>query len=95
MTDAEAIAPFAELGIVLLLFSIGLELSFRRLFAMRKMVFGIGAAEMRRPFVAIEARERVGDGEAVLGVDPVERIELACAAYRFRFHFLQRAGACR
>jgi CPA2 family monovalent cation:H+ antiporter-2 len=46
MTDAEAIAPFAELGIVLLLFSIGLELSFRRLFAMRKMVFGIGAAEM-------------------------------------------------
>ena len=46
MTDAEAIAPFAELGIVLLLFSIGLELSFRRLFAMRRMVFGIGAAEM-------------------------------------------------
>ena len=46
ITDPEGIAPFAELGIVLLLFSIGLELSFRRLFAMRKMVFGIGAAEM-------------------------------------------------
>ena len=46
ITDAAAIEPFAELGIVLLLFSIGLELSFRRLVAMRRMVFGIGAAEM-------------------------------------------------
>jgi CPA2 family monovalent cation:H+ antiporter-2 len=46
ITDPEGIEPFAELGIVLLLFSIGLELSFRRLAAMRRMVFGIGAAEM-------------------------------------------------
>ena len=46
ITDPDGIEPYAELGIVLLLFSIGLELSFRRLFAMRKMVFGIGAAEM-------------------------------------------------
>ena len=46
ITDPEGIAPFAELGIVLLLFGIGLELSFRRLIAMRRMVFGIGAAEM-------------------------------------------------
>ncbi len=46
ITDAEGIEPFAELGIVFLLFSIGLELSFRRLIAMRTMVFGIGAAEL-------------------------------------------------
>ena len=46
ITDPAGIEPFAELGIVLLLFSIGLQLSFRRLIAMRKMVFGIGAAEM-------------------------------------------------
>ncbi|HEU0311431.1 MAG TPA: cation:proton antiporter [Sphingomicrobium sp.] len=46
ITDPEGIEPFAELGIVFLLFSIGLELSFRRLAAMRTMVFGIGAAEM-------------------------------------------------
>ena len=46
ITDPEGIEPFAELGIVLLLFTIGLELSFRRLAAMRRMVFGIGAAEM-------------------------------------------------
>ena len=46
ISDPEGIEPFAELGIILLLFSIGLELSFRRLMAMRNMVFGIGAAEM-------------------------------------------------
>jgi CPA2 family monovalent cation:H+ antiporter-2 len=46
ISNPEAIDPFAELGIILLLFSIGLELSFRRLAAMRRMVFGIGAAEL-------------------------------------------------
>ena len=46
ITDPEGIEPFAELGIVFLLFSIGLELSIRRLVAMRAMVFGIGAAEL-------------------------------------------------
>ena len=46
ITDPAGIEPFAELGIVFLLFSIGLELSFRRLMAMRTMVFGIGAAEL-------------------------------------------------
>mgnify|MGYP000929591895 CR=1 FL=1 len=42
----EAIAPFAELGIILLLFSIGLELSFKRLWSMRRLVFGVGAGMM-------------------------------------------------
>jgi CPA2 family monovalent cation:H+ antiporter-2 len=46
ITDPSAIEPFAELGIVLLLFSIGLELSFRRLWSMRGLVFGVGAAEL-------------------------------------------------
>jgi CPA2 family monovalent cation:H+ antiporter-2 len=46
ISNPEAIDPFAELGIILLLFAIGLELSFRRLIAMRKAVFGIGAAEL-------------------------------------------------
>ena len=39
-------APFAELGIILLLFSIGLELSFGRLWEMRRAVFGLGSAEL-------------------------------------------------
>src|SRR3954462_5627563 len=45
ISNPHAIEPFAELGIVLLLFSIGLELSFRRLWGMRGLVFGVGAAE--------------------------------------------------
>ncbi|MBB3955914.1 cation:proton antiporter [Novosphingobium sediminicola] len=46
ITDAQALAPFAEFGIILLLFSVGLELSFDRLWAMRKQVLGLGAAEL-------------------------------------------------
>src|SRR5437868_4426907 len=46
ISNTHAIEPFAELGIVLLLFSIGLELSFRRLWGMRALVFGTGAAEL-------------------------------------------------
>jgi CPA2 family monovalent cation:H+ antiporter-2 len=46
ISNAERIEPFAELGIVLLLFSIGLELSLKRLWSMRRIVFGVGAAEL-------------------------------------------------
>ncbi|HEY0446535.1 MAG TPA: cation:proton antiporter [Allosphingosinicella sp.] len=46
ISNPEAIEPFAEFGIILLLFSIGLELSFRRLWTMRRLVFGVGAAEL-------------------------------------------------
>jgi CPA2 family monovalent cation:H+ antiporter-2 len=38
----EAIEPIARLGVVLLLFMIGLELSFERLWVMRRLVFGLG-----------------------------------------------------
>ena len=46
ISNREAIEPFAEFGIILLLFSIGLELSFRRLWTMRRLVFGVGAAQL-------------------------------------------------
>ncbi len=46
ITDPERLEPFAEFGIILLLFTIGLELSFNRLWAMRKLVFGLGALEL-------------------------------------------------
>src|SRR3546814_10414993 len=46
ISNRAAIEPFAELGVILLLFSIGLELSFRRLWTMRTQVFGVGAAEL-------------------------------------------------
>jgi monovalent cation:H+ antiporter-2, CPA2 family len=46
ISNPKAIEPFAEFGIILLLFSIGLELSFNRLWTMRRLVFGLGAAEL-------------------------------------------------
>ncbi len=46
ITDPEALEPYAEFGIILLLFTIGLELSFKRLWQMRKLVFGLGALEV-------------------------------------------------
>ncbi|MGW8202960.1 cation:proton antiporter domain-containing protein [Sphingomonas bisphenolicum] len=46
ISNGAAIEPFAELGVILLLFSIGLELSFRRLWTMRAQVFGVGATEL-------------------------------------------------
>jgi CPA2 family monovalent cation:H+ antiporter-2 len=46
ISNPGTIQPFAEFGIILLLFAIGLELSFRRLWGMRRSVFGLGAAEL-------------------------------------------------
>ncbi len=46
ISDPESLEPFAEFGIILLLFTIGLELSFKRLWIMRKLVFGLGALEL-------------------------------------------------
>ncbi len=46
ISEPEALDIFAEFGIILLLFTIGLELSFNRLWQMRKLVFGLGAAEL-------------------------------------------------
>ncbi|TZG28046.1 cation:proton antiporter [Sphingomonas montanisoli] len=53
ISDQHAIEPFAEFGIILLLFSIGLELSFRRLWAMRTRVFGLGSSELLLSAAAI------------------------------------------
>ena len=44
--NAAELLHFAEIGVVLLLFIIGLELQPRRLWVMRKNVFGLGAAQV-------------------------------------------------
>ncbi|MCW1402226.1 cation:proton antiporter [Novosphingobium sp. MW5] len=46
ISDPAGLAPWAEFGIVMLLFSVGLELSFGRLWTMRRLVFGLGAMEL-------------------------------------------------
>jgi CPA2 family monovalent cation:H+ antiporter-2 len=53
--DSESIALLAEFGVVFLLFTIGLELSWDRLRAMRTLVFGLGAAQMALCGAAIAA----------------------------------------
>ena len=46
IVDAQNVAGLAELGVVFLLFLIGLELPFRRLVTMRRLVFGLGGLQV-------------------------------------------------
>lgn len=46
VTDVGQIAEVSELGVVMLLFLIGLELRPQRLWVMRRVVFGLGAAQV-------------------------------------------------
>ena len=46
ISDVEHILHFAELGVVFLLFVVGLELKPARLWVMRRMVFGLGALQV-------------------------------------------------
>lgn len=45
ISDPAAAAPFAELGVLFLLFLLGLELSFEKLWALRRTVFGAGSMQ--------------------------------------------------
>jgi monovalent cation:H+ antiporter-2, CPA2 family len=55
ITDAQNVAGIAELGIVFLLFLIGLELSLGRLMAMRRFVFGLGGLQVLTAAVLLAA----------------------------------------
>jgi K+:H+ antiporter len=46
ISDAQNVAGIAQLGIIFLLFLIGLELSFPRLSAMRRLVVGLGGSQI-------------------------------------------------
>ncbi len=73
ITEPESLAPFAEFGIILLLFEIGLELSFNRLWAMRRKVFGLGAMEL------LVAATLLALGLALLGEAPSGALGLGLA----------------
>ena len=53
--DPEHILHFAELGVVFLLFIVGLELQPSRLWVLRKMVFGLGSAQVVLSAIVIAA----------------------------------------
>jgi CPA2 family monovalent cation:H+ antiporter-2 len=61
--DREGVEPFAELGVMFLLFMIGIEMSTDRLWAMRRYVLGIGGAQFLVSALVI------GSGLALFGVD--------------------------
>jgi glutathione-regulated potassium-efflux system protein KefB len=46
VTDVESITEISELGVLMLLFIIGLELRLPRVWAMRRSVFGLGTAQV-------------------------------------------------
>jgi glutathione-regulated potassium-efflux system ancillary protein KefC len=46
VTDVDAILHFSELGIVLMMFVIGLEMQVEKLWAMRRTIFGYGGIQM-------------------------------------------------
>jgi len=68
--DAKDVAGIAELGVVFLLFLIGLELSLHRLLTMRRLVFGLGGLQ-----VLVTTAVLAGVG-AFFGKSPSEAIIL-------------------
>lgn len=72
ITGVEEIAQVSELGVVMLLFLIGLELRPARLWVMRKAVFGLGAAQVVLTALALGgmafAAGTEGTAAAVMGI---------------------------
>ena len=71
--DSHRLAGIGELGVVFLLFMVGLELSFERLSRLRRLVFGFGALQLAgsAALVALPA--------ALLGLPPAGAIVLGLA----------------
>ncbi|MBC7280162.1 monovalent cation:proton antiporter-2 (CPA2) family protein [Hoeflea sp.] len=63
ITDGEEILHFAELGVVLLLFIIGLELKPSRLWQMRRDIFGLGLTQVMVSAAVILAATMALDGQ--------------------------------
>ena len=59
LPDTEANREFAELGIVFLMFSIGLEFSLPQLYAMRKKVLGLGGAQVVFTMIVVMGISRI------------------------------------
>jgi CPA2 family monovalent cation:H+ antiporter-2 len=55
VTESDSVAAIADLGIVFLLFLVGLELSYERLLTMRRLVFGLGGLQVVLSALAIGA----------------------------------------
>jgi len=72
-SDADAVQLLAEIGVVFLVFTLGLEFSFARMIAMKREVLGIGGLQMLVTTAAF------GGAAWALGVDPAVAIVLGGA----------------
>ncbi len=73
ITNRGVVAQAAEVGIVLLMFMIGLELSFERLKTMRRLVFGLGGLQVAA------ATAVLGIGLYAIGQPPLAALALGFA----------------
>ncbi len=71
--DARNVAGIAELGVVFLLFLIGIELSFQRLLTMRRYVFGLGGLQVLLTTVLFAG------GAAIMGQKPAAAVILGAS----------------
>jgi monovalent cation:proton antiporter-2 (CPA2) family protein len=73
ISDADAIRGVAEIGVVLLLFIVGLELQPSRLFSMRKDIFGAGTAQL---FISAAV---IGAAAWAMGLTPLGAVAVGIA----------------
>ena len=73
VSSPERVGKLAELGVVFLLFLVGLELSFERLMTMRRLVFGLGAMQVIISSVLIAL------AAMALGIEPVRAAVIGAA----------------
>jgi monovalent cation:proton antiporter-2 (CPA2) family protein len=66
--QAEAVLGFAELGVVLLLFLVGLELNAQRVWALRHSIFGLGAAQVVITIAAVTGIALLFKQELIVGI---------------------------
>ena len=74
ISDVERVASVAEFGLVILLFMIGLELTWERLERMRRLIFGLGLAQMLVTSAALAAI-----GHFWFGLDPAPALIMGAA----------------
>ncbi len=75
VTDFERVAQVSELGVVMLLFLVGLELEPRRLWALRRSIFGLGLMQVVVTVAAVAAIARAAGTSWPVGIV----LGMACA----------------
>lgn len=91
ITDGEEILHFAELGVVLLLFVIGLELKPSRLWTMRRDIFGLGLSQIAVTGVVLTGLAVFLAGET-LSPAIIIGLGLALSSTAFALQILEERG---